>query len=388
MNTFRFQNPTVLYYGMGQLEDHLAREILACGTRVLLLYGGGSIKRNGLYEKVVRILDRAGVTRFELAGVEPNPRLTTVRRGIDICRTENVQLVLAVGGGSVIDCGKAIAMGVKSTADIWDIYERRAKSTNALPIGTILTLAATGSEMNGSSVITNWETKEKLGHTSALTYPKFSFCNPKDTFTVPQNQLVYGICDMLTHCFEHYFHPTANTPLQQHLIEAVMRTIVETAPTAIASPLDYNARETIMFCGTMALNEIINMGVVGDWACHKIEHELSAFYDIPHGGGLAVIFPHWMDHVNQTNPSRFATLAARVFDVPTDGVDEDTLAKIGIEKVRAFFATIGAPSRLADYKIDSIHLSEMAKQTVRFGSVGAFQQLEYQDVFEIMESAL
>jgi alcohol dehydrogenase len=388
MDSFRFQNPTVLYYGKGQLEKYLATEVTSVGKRVLLVYGGGSIKKNGLYDKVVTILQDAGVTIFELPGVEPNPRLSTVRRGIDMCRTENVDLVLAVGGGSVIDCAKAIAMGTKFDGDVWDVYERKVKATGALPIGAILTLAATGSEMNRDSVISNWETKEKLSCAFPFLFPKFSFCDPENTFSVPKNQTIYGISDILAHCFEHYFHATTNTPLQQHLIEGVMRTVVETAKTCIDEPTNYDARETIMFCSTMALNEIVNMGLIGDWACHKIEHELSAIYDIPHGGGLAIIFPHWMDHVWRTNPARFASLAVHVFDVPANGLDTGALARKGIEKVREFFVSIGAPTRLSEYDIDSSQFVEMANQTVRFGPVGAFRKLQSEDVLEILRKSL
>ncbi|HET7658280.1 MAG TPA: iron-containing alcohol dehydrogenase, partial [Bacillales bacterium] len=218
MDAFRFQNPTALYYGKGQIEAHLAEEIKQYGQRVLLVYGGGSIKRNGLYDKVKGILDGAGITVHELAGVEPNPRLTSVHEGIDICKRESIDFILAVGGGSVIDCSKAIAMGVKYNGDVWEIYQGKGEATGALPLGTILTLAATGSEMNAGGVISNWETQEKLGGGSPYTYPKFSFCDPENTYTVPKDQTIYGACDMLAHSFEHYFHPTKHTPLQQHLI--------------------------------------------------------------------------------------------------------------------------------------------------------------------------
>ncbi|QSO54481.1 iron-containing alcohol dehydrogenase [Alicyclobacillus curvatus] len=388
MNPFRFQNPTALYYGKGQIEEYLASEVAKFGKTVLLVYGGGSIKRNGLYDKVIGILGSAGVTVHELAGVEPNPRLTTVHKGIDICRTKGVDLILAVGGGSVIDCAKAIAMGVKYDGDVWEIYARRGAATGALPLGTILTLAATGSEMNSGGVITNWETKEKLGGGSPYTFPAFSFCDPENTYTVPQDQTVYGICDMLSHSFEHYFHPTEHTPLQQHLIEAVITTIVENAKLAVDHPEDYNARETMMYCSTMALNGMINMGAQGDWACHAMEHEISAIYDIPHGGGLAIVFPHWMDYVMSTNPERFANLATRVFHVDSTGKSVNDLARIAIEKVREFFASIGAPKRLADYEIGPENLEKMAEQAVRFKPIGNFKILEKDDVLKILESAL
>ncbi|WP_067618767.1 iron-containing alcohol dehydrogenase [Alicyclobacillus acidiphilus] len=388
MDAFRFHNPTTLYYGKGQIEKYLADEVTRIGKCVLLLYGGGSIKRNGLYDKVVGILKEAGVTIFELAGVEPNPRLTTVHKGIDICRAENVDLILAVGGGSVLDCAKAIAMGVKYDGDVWDIYVRKGKATGALPLGTILTLAATGSEMNSGGVITNWETKEKVGGGSEYTFPVFSFCDPENTYTVPKDQTIYGTCDMLAHCFEHYFHPTRHTPLQQHLIEAVMKTIVDNAKLAIDHPDDYDARETMMYCSTMALNGMINMGLRGDWACHAIEHEISAIYDIPHGGGLAIIFPHWMEYTKSVNPSRFASLAKYVFGVDGTGKSDDQLADIAIAKVREFYQSIGAPQRLADYDIGSDQLDRMASQAVRFGEIGNFKKLGKDDVYKILEAAL
>ncbi|SDW23431.1 hypothetical protein SAMN04489725_103162 [Alicyclobacillus hesperidum] len=388
VDAFRFYNPTTLYYGKGQIEKHLAEEVTKIGKRVLLLYGGGSIKRNGLYDKVVGILQNAGVSLFELSGVEPNPRLSTVHKGIAICRENHIDLILAVGGGSVLDCGKAIAMGVKYDGDVWDIYQRKGKATGALPLGTILTLAATGSEMNSGGVITNWETKEKLGGGSPYTFPVFSFCDPENTYTVPRDQTVYGICDMLAHCFEHYFHPTRHTPLQQHLIEAVMRTIVENAKTAVENPNDYDARETMMYCSTMALNGMISMGITGDWACHAIEHEISAIYDIPHGGGLAIVFPHWMEHVKNVNPSRFASLAKNVFGVDANGKTDAELADIAIAKVREFYQSIGAPQHLADYQIGDDQLERMASQAVRFGEIGHFKKLGKDDVHKILQAAL
>lgn len=388
MNPFRFSNPTVLYYGKGQLEAYLATEVKQYGERVLLVYGGGSIKRNGLYNKVTRILGEAGVQVHELSGVEPNPRLTTVQRGIDICRTQNIDLILAVGGGSVIDCAKAVAMGVEFDGDVWEIYQRKAKATGAIPLGTILTLAATGSEMNSGGVISNWETKEKLGGGSPYTFPKFSFCDPENTYSVPQDQTVYGICDMLAHSFEHYFHPTSHTPLQQHLIEAVIMTILENARFAVDNPEDYNARETMMYASTMALNGMINMGVQGDWACHAMEHEISAIYDIPHGGGLAILFPHWMDYVAKEHPERFATLATRVFHVDGTGKSGAELAEVAIAKVREFYQSIGAPTRLADYNIGDESLERMAEQAVRFGPIGNYRKLGKDDVLEILKKSL
>lgn len=388
MRPFRFQNPTVLYYGSGQIEQHLAAEVTQYGKKVLLVYGGGSIKRNGLYDKVVQLLTNAAVQVVELAGVEPNPRLTTVQKGIDLCHQEQVELILAVGGGSVLDCAKAIAMGAKYDGDVWDLYVTDARASAAIPLGTILTLAATGSEMNNGGVISNWETQEKVGAGSPHTFPKFSFCDAETTFTVPPDQTIYGLCDMLAHCFEHYFHSTVDAPLQRHLIEAVMKTIVETAPAVLQNPTDFTARETIMYCSTMALNGMINMGVQGDWANHAMEHEVSAIYDIPHGGGLAILFPHWMDYVVDVNPERFASLATEVFGVRSTGQSVEQLAVAAIQKVRAFFVSIGAPQRLADYGIDGQSVARMADQAVRFGALGSFRKLGRDDVEIILRRAL
>jgi alcohol dehydrogenase YqhD (iron-dependent ADH family) len=388
VNPFRFHNPTVLYYGRGQIEQYLADEVKKYGTRVLLVYGGGSIKRFGLYEKVTGILKEAGIQWWELAGVEPNPRLTTVKKGIDLCRTHDIQLILAVGGGSVLDCAKGIAMGAKFDGDVWDIYLKKAKPTDALPIGTILTLAATGSEMNSGGVITNWETKEKIGASSPYTFPKFSFCDPVNTFTVPRDQTVYGACDMLAHCFEHYFHTPTHAPLQDRLIESVIATIIEYTPKALENPEDYDARETLMYCSTMALNGMISMGIQGDWACHAIEHEISALYDIPHGGGLAIVFPNWMEYVMDTDPSRFAQLGRRVFGIDAAGRTDAEVARETIDRVRAFYRSIGAPERLADYGIGDEALERMASQAVRFGPIGRFRKLEQTDVLAILKKCL
>ncbi|QQE80187.1 iron-containing alcohol dehydrogenase [Alicyclobacillus sp. SO9] len=388
MNPFRFQNPTVLYYGKGQIEENLVPEVKKYASKVLLVYGGGSINRSGLYDKIQSLLIGAGVEILELAGVEPNPRLTTVQKGINICRSEGVELVLAVGGGSVLDCSKAIALGTKYNGEVWDIYSKKVRPEEALPLGTILTLAATGSEMNAGGVITNWETKEKLGGGSPAAFPKFSICDAENTYTVPKDQTIYGICDMLAHSFEHYFHPTEHTALQRRLIESVISTVIEYAPKVLANPEDYQARETIMYCSTMALNGMISMGVQGDWACHAMEHEISAIYDIPHGGGLAVLFPHWMDYVMDANPSRFAQLGERVFGVSRDGKSDREMAEATIAKVREFYRSIGAPERLADYDIGDESLQTMAAQSVRYSDIGQFKKLNADDVLSILKASL
>ncbi|ADU95390.1 iron-containing alcohol dehydrogenase [Geobacillus sp. Y412MC52] len=387
MQEFIFRNPTKLIFGKGQLE-RLKEEVPRYGKKVLLVYGGGSIKRNGLYDEVMKILGNIGAEVIELPGVEPNPRVSTVRKGVDICKREGVEFLLAVGGGSVIDCTKAIAAGAKFDGDPWDFITKKAPVTGALPFGVVLTLAATGSEMNSGSVITNWETKEKYGWGSPFTFPQFSILDPTYTMTVPKDHTVYGIVDMMSHVFEQYFHHTPNTPLQDRMCEAVLKTVIETAPKLINDLENYELRETIMYSGTIALNGFLQMGVRGDWATHNIEHAVSAVYDIPHAGGLAILFPNWMKHVLDENVSRFAQLAVRVFDVDPAGKSERDVALEGIERLREFWSSLGAPSRLADYGIGEENLELMADKAMAFGEFGRFKTLNRDDVLAILRASL
>jgi len=388
LNTFAFWNPTKLYYGKGQIEQRLAAEVSHYGKKVLLVYGGGSIKRFGLYDKVLSTLTGAGVQVVELNGIEPNPRLTTVHRGVEICKEQGIDLILAVGGGSVLDPVKAIAAGALYDGDVWDFYATTKRPAGALPFGTILTLSATGSEMNSGGVITNWDTKEKIGAGSPHTFPKFSFCDPENTFTVSREQTVYGIVDMFSHVLEGYFSHTPRTTLQERLCESVMQTIIENANAVLEHPDDYDAREAIMYCGTMALNGMITMGMRGDWSTHGIEHEVSAYYDIPHGGGLAILFPHWMEHALEAGTARFAQLATRVFAITGNGLSERALAEAGIQAVRAFFDQIGAPRDLSYYGINDEHFSKMAEHATRTGPIGGYIQLSAGDVEAILRASL
>ncbi|MDA5110621.1 iron-containing alcohol dehydrogenase [Brevibacillus thermoruber] len=385
MDNFVYHNPTELIFGRGQLEK-LKEKAAQLGSTVLLVYGGGSIKRIGLYDKVVSLLQEAGCTIHELPGVEPNPRLSTVKKGIELCRRERVDWILAVGGGSVIDASKAIAVGVPYEGDVWDFYTRKAQPQTALPLGTVLTLAATGSEMNRGSVITNWETKEKLG--AGTTFPTFSILDPENTFSVPRDQTVYGICDMMSHVFEQYFTHTPEIPLQTRFAESILKTVIEYAERVLANPEDYDARATILYCGTMALNGTLPVGVETDWATHSIEHAVSAVYDIPHGGGLAIIFPKWMRYVYRENVERFKRFAVEVWGVDPSGKTDDEVALEGIAATEAFFARIGAPTRLADYQIGDEHLELMAEKATPFGPIGRFKKLNSEDVAAILRMCL
>lgn len=387
MQNFTFYNPTKLIFGKDQLSQ-LQTEIPQYGKKVLIVYGGGSIKRNGLYDKVKEQLHEIGAEVFELSGVEPNPRISTVRKGVEICKTEGIDFLLAVGGGSVIDCTKAIAAGAKYDGDAWDLVIKKAFAANALPFGTVLTLAATGSEMNAGSVITNWETNEKYGWGSPVTFPKFSILDPVNTFTVPRNQTVYGIVDMMSHVLEHYFHLEENTDFQDRMCESLLITIMEAAPKLLEDLESYEHRAAILYSGTMALNGILNMGYRGDWATHNIEHAVSAVYDIPHGGGLAILFPNWMKHNLNVKPERFKQLAVRVFNVDPAGKTDEETALEGIEKLREFWNSIGAPSRLADYDIDDSKIELMADKATVNGEFGNFAKLNHADVVSIYRASL
>ncbi|RAS73375.1 iron-containing alcohol dehydrogenase [Priestia endophytica] len=390
MENFTYHNPTKLIFGKNQLNV-LPEELKNYGKNVLLVYGGGSIKRNGLYDKVVSLLNDAEASIFELAGVEPNPRLSTVRTGIEICQNEKIDFLLAVGGGSVIDCTKAIAAGASYDGDVWDIINKKVTATKALPFGTVLTLAATGSEMNPDSVITNWETNEKYVWGSEVTHPKFSILDPVNTFSVPRDQTVYGMVDMMSHVFEQYFHNVKNTKLQDRMCYSVLQTVIETAPKLLEDLESYEHRETILYSGTIALNGTLQMGYFGDWASHTIEHAVSAVYDIPHAGGLAILFPNWMRHTIDQDVDRMKRLMTNMFEIESEGKTDKEIVLEGIDKLSAFWSSLGAPSRLADYNIGDDRLEEIAEIVARemeHGGFGNFKKLTKEDVLSILHASL
>ncbi|MGK7379402.1 iron-containing alcohol dehydrogenase [Planococcus sp. 1R117A] len=387
MNAFSFYNPVKLIFGKGQLAA-VKKELPKYGKKVLVVYGGGSIKKNGIYDEVMQTLGEAGLEIFELSGVEPNPRISTARKGIEICKKEGIEMLLAVGGGSVIDCTKLIACGATYEGDAWDFVSRKAQPKSALPFGTVLTLAATGSEMNAGSVITNEETQEKYGWGSPFSFPKFSILDPTYTMSVPENHTVYGIVDMMSHIFEQYFNNATNTPVQDRMCEGVLKAVIETAPKLMEDLQSYEHRETILFAGTMGLNNFLQMGYNGDWATHNIEHAVSAVYDIPHAGGLAILFPQWMRHNVKVNPSRFAQMAVRVFDVNPEGKTEEEIAFEGIDRLRDFWTSLGAPTRLVDYNIDDTKIDLMVEKAMVYGEFGNFTKLKDEDVKEILQASL
>ena len=382
-------NPTKLLFGKGQLCQ-LSKEVTKYGKKVLLIYGGGSIKRNGVYDEVTNILKAADVEWIELNGVEPNPRVTTVRKGIEICKKENVDFVLAVGGGSVIDCTKAIVVGVKADVDVWDIISRKVRATDGLPYGSIVTIAGTGAEMSLSSVISDWETKDKRAWVSSFSRAKFAIVDPTFMTSVPKEQTVNGAVDAMSHVLEHYFHSEENTPIQDQFCESVLRTLIDVTPKLLNDLENYEYRETVAYASTIALSDQLNMGFIGDWGTHHIDHALSAVHDVPHGGGMAILFPHWMHYVlDETNVKRFKQLATNVLRIDSEGKSDMEVAREGIDLLATIWASWGAPSKLSDYNITEETLSLIAEKTIETQpKCGNFKRLTEQDVFEILKSSL
>ncbi|AHV98779.1 iron-containing alcohol dehydrogenase [Paenibacillus sabinae] len=388
MNPFKFSNPTKILFGRGQVEE-IKNEIPSYGRRVLLLYGGGSIKKNGMYDQVIKALSEiTDVHVVELSGVEPNPRLTTVNKGIDLVKDNNLDFILAVGGGSVIDCAKAIAVGVYYEGDVWDIVTNKAAAEKAVPFGAILTISATGSEVNGGSVITNWEEKDKRFFVSDLTFPKFSVLDPENTFSVPKNQTVYGMVDIMSHVFEQYFHASSNAPLQERFGESILQTTMEAAPKLINDLGNYDYREVIMLNASLALNGILSMGVQTDWATHMIEHAVSAVHDIPHGGGLAILFPNWMEFVASKRPEKVAQLGIRVFGIDAKDKNDSDVAAETIQKLREFWTSLGAPEKLSDYGIDDTEIGTMLERAMVAETLGSYVPLNKNDVETILRKSL
>ncbi|QPC47830.1 iron-containing alcohol dehydrogenase [Mangrovibacillus cuniculi] len=387
MINFTQHNPTKLIFGENQITS-LSNEV-APNSKVLLVYGGGSIKRNGVYDDVMEQLSKIDATVFELSGVEPNPRLSTVQKGVDICQKEEIDFILAVGGGSVIDCTKAIAVGAKYKGSTWDLITGKVAIEEALPFGTVLTLAATGSEMNPVSVITNWDTKDKLGWSSPFVYPTFSILDPTYTYSVPRDQTIYGIVDSMSHALEHYFHRTENTPMIDGFIESLLRTAVATGPKLLEDLHSYEHRATMMYVSTTAFNGSLAYGTDGgDWATHRIEHAVSAVYDIPHGGGLAILFPNWLEHVLEEDPSRVKQLAMNVFGISSEEKTVEEIAREGVNALRIFWKSLGAPTTLKDYDIDDSMLDVMVEKTFIKPGVGTYKTMDRESVLDILKRSL
>ncbi len=389
MNNFNYYNPCKIVFG-DDVEKEIGQNCLDLNVKkVLLHYGGGSIKKNGLYEKVIASLKASNIQYVELAGVKPNPRLELVREGIAICKKENVDLVLAVGGGSVIDSAKAIACGFY-VEDIWEYYLDSSKVLEkALPLGVVLTIPAAGSETSSSSVITEEATNLKRSAGTKHMIAKFAIMNPKNTYSLPDNQIAYGVSDMFAHIMERYFSQTTGVDLGDRLLEANMKNILRIAPLVFNDKENYTLRAEIMWAGTLAHNGILGMGRDEDWASHLIEHELSGEYDIPHGLGLAIVFPAWMKYVCKDNMPRFTQFASRVFGIEYAHDNGEYAVSEAIKAMENFYKSIGLHTRLSDISINADKFDVMAERLFfkRGTTVGQFKKLNKADAVNIFNLA-
>jgi alcohol dehydrogenase YqhD (iron-dependent ADH family) len=386
MENFVFQGQTKIIFGRGT-ETQTGRETAAFSRKVLLHYGGGSIRKSGLYAAVCRSLTEAGVTWVELPGVVPNPRLSLVREGIGICRKEKIDFILAVGGGSVIDSAKAIGIGVPYSGDVWDFYLRKLKPREMLPVGVVLTIPAAGSEASNGSVITREEGGYKRDADTECMRPRFAIMNPELTFTLPTYQTACGASDIMAHVMERYFTPVPGVDFTDRLCEATLKTIIHNTPIVLDNPRDYDARAQIMWAGTIAHNDLLSTGRVGDWATHQIEHELSGVYDVAHGAGLAVLFPAWMRLVCTKDVRRFAQFAVRVWGVEEDFDNPERTALEGIRRLVGFYQRIGLPTTLKELGVTDDRSQEMAAKCVDRGNVGNFARLDAAEVQKVFALA-
>lgn len=390
MNDFIFHNPDKVYFGKNIMEN-LPKELLNFGKKVLLVYGGGSIKKNGLYDLVKKLCSENGIELYELSGVEPNPRHSTANKGAEICKKENIDVVLAVGGGSTIDCAKGIAAAtVTESGDVWNLVSTRTWITNALPVIAVLTNAATGSEMDGWSVISNMETNEKIGLGGSALIPKVAFENPEYSYTLPTYQTACGAFDIFNHVLDNYYLAgDATFDMVLEMQEAVMRTVVKLTPVAMAEPQNYEVRANLMWASSMALNTILDAGTVHGCACHAMEHELSAYYDITHGHGLAILTPRWLEYIlNETTAPAIARFGVKVFGLPENKNAMDG-AKSAINAVSKFcFGTLGLKSTLTELGIDKTHFRAMAEHSCNGGVITGLRNLTPDDVEKIYEMCL
>ena len=389
MRNYVHDIPTKVFFGKGQIS-HLEESLRPFGKRVLLAYGGGSIKKIGLYDEVTRILSEGGYAVTELPGIAPNPRLESVEEGVRLCRENGIDVILAVGGGSTIDCSKAIAAGVFYEGnDLWRMVQTATHLRRALPLVDVLTLSATGSEFDAGAVITNLKTNEKLG--GVYTYPAVSICDPTYTFSVSAYQTAAGCADIMSHIFEGYFSRTEDSDLSDGIAETVLKSVIKNLPIALKEPDNYSARANLMADSSVACSGIPEYGKQGTgWPCHAMEHELSAYYDITHGVGLAILTPRWMRHILNKDPGcawRFARFARNVWGLT--GEDEQALARAGIDALETFFRRAGIPMTLTELHIGAEHFAAMAAHANAGGYLkDAFVPLTNEDIVEIYTACL
>lgn len=391
MQDFNFYTPTQVVFGK-KGEDKVGELINALNCKkVLVHFGGNSAKKSGLLDRVFDSLTQAGIDYVSLGGVVPNPRLSKVYEGIDLCKKENVDFILAIGGGSVIDSAKAIGYGMANDCDVWDFYMKKAVPAGCLPIGTILTLSAAGSEMSNSSVITNEEGWLKRGCNSDYCRPKFAIMNPELTYTLPPYQTASGSTDILMHTMERYFTQGGTMKLTDGISEALMRTVINNSKILMKDPTNYEARAEVMWAGSLSHNGLTGCGSIGDWACHQLEHELGGMFDVAHGAGLAAVWGSWARYVYKYNVARFAQFAVNVLGVPNDFSDQEKTALAGIEAMEAYYKSIDMPISIKELgvELNDDQIKELAYkcsfQNTR--TVGGVKALNTEDMIEIYKMA-
>lgn len=383
MNNFIYDIPVRVYFGENQL-CHLGEELSKYGKRVLLTYGGGSIKRSGLYDAVTEEIKNSGLELYELSGIAPNPRIDSVRDGARMCKEHNIDVLLAVGGGSTLDATKWMAAGACVEHDPWDFFSKWAPVEKALPVVTILTLAATGSEMDSGGVISNPETQDKIGRLAAPLLPKASFLDPTLTYSVSPYQTACGAADMMSHIMEVYFNMEPDLYMLDCFMEGMMKTIIKYAPIAMQKPDNYEARANLMWTSSWAINGFVNGGKQQAWSCHPMEHELSAIYDITHGLGLAILTPRWMEYcLDETTVSKYVQFGVNVFGIDAN-LEPMDIAKQSIEKLSAFFFdTLGLDNTFTKVGIEEKDFPVMAKKACGDGVLPGFKPLAQQDIEKI-----
>ncbi|MBR2154065.1 MAG: iron-containing alcohol dehydrogenase [Bacteroidaceae bacterium] len=385
MKDFKFYAPTEVVFGENS-EEQVARLIKKYGgTKVLVHYGGKSAERSGLLDKVCKQLQDEGIQFVKLGGVVPNPRLSLAKQGIELCRKEGIDFILAVGGGSVIDSSKCIAYGVCYDGDVWDFYLGKAQPTKMLPLAAVLTIPAAGSEMSEASVITNEDGDVKLGYSNDLSRPKFAIMNPRRTFTLPPYQTAAGVTDIMMHTMERYFNTDGDMTLTDEIAEALMRTMKASVFEVLKNPEDYRNRAQIMWGGSLAHNDVTGYRNNGDWATHQLEHELSGMFDVTHGAGLAAIWPSWARYVMHENLSRFVRFAVNVMEVPNDFTDPEGTALRGVEAMERFYHAIGMPVNIRELigrDVTDEEIQEMTRKCSRDyqRTCGQFKVLKAEDM--------
>lgn len=387
MQDFIYYAPTKVYFGKDK-ENEVGKIVADLGyKKIMMQYGRDSIKKSGLYDRVMASLTASGIEVVEMGGVEPNPKLSFVREAVKVAKENKVEMILAVGGGSVLDSSKVTAAGAKNDCDVWDFILRKGTPADALPVGCILTIAAAGSEMSSSSVITNTETNMKRGYNTDFNRCKFAICNPELTYTVSKYQTSCGVVDIMAHTMERYFTVCEPTDLTDRIGESVLKSVIKAGKTLMTNPCDYDARANMMWASSISHNDLTGCGRQNLLPVHQLEHGLSGEFDhISHGAGLAVLFPAWARYVYKTAPQRFAQFARRVWDV--EEANDEKAALMGIEKMEEFFSLIEMPLKLREFGIDKNSIDKIAELTT-FGktrTIGTYIELDYDKVKEILES--